>query len=145
MKFVPNVLDLILTGIMVLIIISGVLRGFLREMLSLMFLGITFILSFIYHDHIGNLIFKKFVKESNLAKFLGFFSIWIFLFLISLAVTFLFKKKFSTEALKNNDRIAGGIIGFIPFGFGNDRGMVIMMIAISVLFALFFYFSNFWR
>ena len=41
---------------------------------------------------------------------------------------------------KSNTKVAfGGVIGFIPFGFGNDKGLVIMMVLISVLFALFFY------
>ncbi len=45
-----------------------------------------------------------------------------------------------------NSKVAvGGVIGFIPFGFGNDKGMVIAMIVISVVFALIFYFSNFLR
>jgi uncharacterized protein (TIGR00304 family) len=37
----------------------------------------------------------------------------------------------------------GGIIGFIPFGFGNDKRLVIAMIAITVLlFVLFAIFSR---
>ena len=33
-----------------------------------------------------------------------------------------------------NTKVAiGGVIGFIPFGFGNDKKMVIAMIAVSVL------------
>ena len=113
MKIVPNILDLMLSGIIILVIIMGIFRGFLREILSLIFLGITFILSFIYHEQISNLIFKNSVKESTLADFLGFLTIWLFLFLIGFIVSFIFKKKINPENLHKNDRIFGGIIGFI--------------------------------
>ena len=46
---------------------------------------------------------------------------------------------FNKSTSKTETKFAvGGIIGFIPFGFGNDKKMVMISIAVTAIFALIF-------
>jgi uncharacterized membrane protein len=51
-----------------------------------------------------------------------------------------------SSGTKTNTKVAvGGIIGFIPFGFGNDKTLMIVMFVIMALFMIIFYMTNFIR
>lgn len=52
----------------------------------------------------------------------------------------------STLNQKGDSKFAvGGIIGFIPFGFGNDKGLVLAGIVISAILFFVFLTLNCWR
>jgi membrane protein required for colicin V production len=113
MRIFFNIPDLMLSGVIILMIALGIFRGFLREVLSLVFLGITSILSFIYYLQVSNLIFKNSVQNDNLSDFLGFFTLWMIFTSIGFVVSFIYKKKIYKNNLEKSDRIMGGIIGCI--------------------------------
>jgi uncharacterized membrane protein len=52
----------------------------------------------------------------------------------------------SIGTTKSSTKFAvGGVIGFIPFGFGNDKQLMIIMFIIMVALMIIFYTINFLR
>ena len=49
----------------------------------------------------------------------------------------------SLSASKDSKVAFGGFIGFVPFGFGNDKKMVLFVIAISAVIMIVMLFLNF--
>jgi uncharacterized membrane protein len=48
-----------------------------------------------------------------------------------------------TNANKDTKVAVGGFIGFIPFGFGNDKRLVLVMMVLMALALMFFFAMNF--
>ena len=47
---------------------------------------------------------------------------------------------------KSSTKVAvGGVIGFIPFGFGNDKQLMIIMFVITIVMMIIFYLTNYLR
>ena len=68
-------------------------------------------------------------------------SIGIFVILIGFALVFIGAL---TGMNKANTKVAvGGFIGFIPFGFGNDKRLVWTLVILMALALIFFFAMNF--
>ena len=68
-------------------------------------------------------------------------SIGIFVILIGFALVFIGAL---TGMNKANTKVAvGGFIGFIPFGFGNDKRLVWALVVLMALALIFFFAMNF--
>ncbi len=70
-------------------------------------------------------------------------SLGIFIILIGFALVFIGAL---TQAFtgKNDTKVAvGGFIGFIPFGFANDKRMMWVLIALMAVVLVFFFVMNF--
>jgi len=68
------------------------------------------------------------------------------LFLIFLGIFLVIVSSF-LSAEKGESKVAvGGIVGFIPFGFGNDKRLVWFVIGLTaILFVFWVLMSYFWR
>ncbi|MBN2420718.1 hypothetical protein JXB27_00395 [Candidatus Woesearchaeota archaeon] len=51
----------------------------------------------------------------------------------------------SQNSETNTKYAVGGFIGFIPFGFGNDKRLMWVVVGITALLVLFFVFRNFYK
>ena len=105
--------DIVCILIIVLSVTLGIMKGFIREILSLFFLGVAIILSFLYYDEISRHFFEKIITNRATANFLSFISIWLIILTTGFIVTFYIKKHLNLKELKHMDRILGGVLGLI--------------------------------
>ena len=70
-------------------------------------------------------------------------SIGIFVILIGFALVFIGAMTGLGSGQKDTKVAVGGFIGFIPFGFGNDKKMVWALIAMMAVVMIIFFAMNF--
>lgn len=122
-----NILDIIILVIAALSIIFGIIKGFIREVLSLAFFAIAVVLSFLFYSQAGDVIFK-FVENRNISNFAGFISIFTIVLIAGSIITYLVKKLLTVGPLQAVDRIMGGVFGLL-------RGVAISGIIVFLLIA----------
>lgn len=122
-----NILDIIFIVIILLSMFLGILKGFIKELFSLVFLIIAAVLSFLYYSEIGGFLLK-YIKNKNISKFVGFVLIFVIVLIVGSLVTFFLKKIFVLGPLKSIDKILGGVFGLI-------RGILISCVIVFGLIA----------
>jgi len=70
-------------------------------------------------------------------------SIGILVILIGFALVFIGALTNLGTSQKDTKVAVGGFVGFIPFGFGNDKKMVWTLVIIMSLLMIFFFAMNF--
>ena len=70
-------------------------------------------------------------------------SIGIFVILIGFALVFIGALTSLGSSQKDTKIAVGGFIGFIPFGFGNDKRLVWALVVLMALALIFFFAMNF--
>jgi len=121
-----NVLDIVFLIIIVLSVIFGIIKGFVRELFSLAFFILALVLSFLYYSEIGEWYGENLSR--NIANFAGFITIFVVILVIGSLVTYLVKKLFILGPLKSIDRIFGGVFGMV-------RGILLVCIIVFVFIA----------
>ena len=112
MSFDWNLLDFIFIGITFISIFIGILRGFVKELLSIIFLVLAVVLSILYYKHAGNFL-KGFINSNEVANFLGFILVFIIIISAGILITFFLKKIIVIGPIKALDRLLGAFFGFI--------------------------------
>lgn len=120
-----NFLDIVVLVIIFLSIMFGIIKGFIREMLSLAFFIIAVVLSFLFYSEVGTLLIKD-ITNKDVANFAGFILIFVFVLIIGSLVTYFTKKVFTIGPLKSIDMILGGVFGLV-------RGILISAIIVFAL------------
>ena len=70
-------------------------------------------------------------------------NIGILVIFVGFILVFIGALKAGKESTGTNTKVAvGGFIGFIPFGFGNDKNLVLFVTILSAVVFLFFLFFN---
>lgn len=122
-----NILDIIILVIAALSIIFGIIKGFIREVLSLAFFAIAVVLSLLFYSQAGNIV-MEFVENRNIANFVGFISIFTIVLIAGSIITYVVKKMLTVGPLQSVDRIMGGVFGLL-------RGVAISGIIVFGLIA----------
>lgn len=117
-----DIVFLIIVGISILM---GIIKGFIRELFSLIFLILGIVLAYLFYKDVGA-IFMKYLSNKDIANFLGFTGIFTSILIVGALFTYLIRKIFTVGPLKAIDRILGGIFGLL-------RGILIIIIIILVL------------
>lgn len=118
-------LDIVFLIIVGISILMGIIKGFIRELFSLIFLIIGVVLAYLFYDDVSAIL-MKYVNNQNIANFLGFTGIFTLVLIVGAVLTYLIRKIFTVGPLKAVDRILGGIFGLL-------RGILISIIIILVL------------
>jgi len=105
-----NTLDVIFLITISITVILGVLRGFVKSVLSIAFLilGIVFALS--YYDNLSG-VFS--IRNRNISHFISFITIFIVTIVIGSLITYFLRKLLVRGPLKSIDRFLGGIFGLL--------------------------------
>ncbi len=121
-----NTLDLILIAILLISVIIGLIRGGVREILSIVGLALAIFLAFTFADKIGKDYISKFFDSPSISYTVAFTLIIIITILAVGLVNLLISQLLKASGLSFLNRFLGIVFGFI-------RGGVISSIIILVL------------
>jgi membrane protein required for colicin V production len=107
-----NILDIVFLVVVFFSILLGVIKGFIRELFSLVFLVIAVAVSFLFYYEAGTFL-MKYLDNRELSNFVGFISIFVLILVIGAVVTYFLKKILTVGPLKSVDRILGGVFGLL--------------------------------
>lgn len=107
-----NLLDFAFITVILISIVLGIIKGFVRELFSLAFFIIAVILSFLFYAELGNMFFGS-IKNRDIANFAAFASIFIGVLIVGSLVTYSLKRLFVIGPLKAVDRILGAAFGLV--------------------------------
>jgi membrane protein required for colicin V production len=107
-----NILDLLFMAVLFFSVLFGLLRGLVRELLSLFFLLAALAVAFIYYPQAG-LLLDRLVGNRDLANFAGFLLILALAAALGSLITGLVGKHLVTGPLKAIDRLLGAVFGLL--------------------------------
>jgi len=122
-----NVLDIVFLIIAGISILLGIIKGFIRELFSLVFLIIGGVLAFLFYNDVGGVLVKL-LKNRDIANFAGFIVIFAGILIVGAVTTYAIKKVFTFGPLKAVDRILGGVFGLV-------RGIMISAVIVMAFLA----------
>lgn len=117
-----NVMDAVFLIVVLVSILLGVIKGFVRELFSLAFLILSVILAFLFYHDVGSWLLGS-LKDREVANFVAFILIFIVFLIVGSVITYLVKKLVVIGPLKSVDRILGGTFGLV-------RGILISAVII---------------
>lgn len=120
-------LDCFFAAIVLISIVLALMKGLVREIISLVALVGGFILAVIYYPKLGSRL-AEFSRTDSIANFLGFVIIFIACLLLGAIVAFLVNRLLKAASLKWVDRVLGGIFGLL-------RGWAICSVIVVALIA----------
>ena len=106
-----NLLDIVLIVVVVFSIMIGLLRGFIREILSIACWVLAFWVAFQFRAF-GESLFEQYLPE-GLRAFAGFITIFIGTLLIASIASALLYRLFTATGITGTDRTLGALFGFL--------------------------------
>lgn len=120
-----NWFDIAILAVIFVFLVIGAVRGFIREVLSLVSWVLAFWVAFSFADPVSTL-FEPYIDAPVLRVIASFAALFVTTLLLLTIISFLLHKLLSVSGIKGTDRILGGL-------FGALKGVVI--IAALMLFA----------
>ncbi len=125
-----SLLDFLFTGIILASTIIAVIKGLVREVISLIAVIGGFILAVLYYrGPAAKLV--EFCRTEAIAEFAGFFIIFVSCILIGAILALLIKRFAKAASLTWIDRLLGAIFGFLR-GWAISSMLVVALIAFPV-------------
>lgn len=112
-----NFLDIFFLITIGVSIIIGLIKGFVREIVALVFLAVGIWAALTWHETLAKRLFSS-IDDPDVASFLAFLLIFFGLILVGSILGYVLNRFFIMGPLKSMDRLLGGIFGFL-------RGIVI--------------------
>jgi len=109
-----NWLDIGISIILCVFFITGLLRGFVRQVFSIFAIGGGIFIAAMFFDLLGNIIIEnKLILNASVANIIGFISILLVVYLVIHLVGWLILKLIGTLRLSWVDRLGGGLLGIL--------------------------------
>jgi len=116
-----NAFDLVLLAVLIVFALLGAWRGLVSEVVAILQWVVSGVIAWFFAGSLSH-IFQRFVGEPALRKLLAFILIFIVVFALGVAASWLIRKSLPA---KRGFRIANGILGGV---FGAARGALIILI-----------------
>lgn len=116
-----NAFDLVLLAVLIVFALLGAWRGLVSEVVAILQWVVSGVIAWFFAGSLSH-IFQRFVGEPALRKLLAFILIFIVVFALGVAASWLIRKSLPA---KRGFRIANGILGG---AFGAARGALIILI-----------------
>jgi membrane protein required for colicin V production len=107
-----NILDWIVLVILISSIVLSAMKGFVRELLGMVFLVAAIILGSWFYAAVATPL-KDVVKTENIALFLGFAIVFLGTLLVGAAIIWIVRKLIKFAQIQWFDRVLGAAFGFI--------------------------------
>jgi membrane protein required for colicin V production len=122
-----NWLDWIFAAIVVVSVAAAIMKGFVRELISLAALVIGLVVAAVAYPRAG-LWFEDLTKSHEIALGLGFLVLFVAILMVGSVVSLLARKLIKTAGIQWFDRFLGAVFGLV-------RGVVVDCILLLVLLA----------
>jgi len=120
-----NAFDYLLIAVLVAFAITGALRGFVLEILSLILWPLAAFVAWLFADQVA-LWFKGVIAEPSLRMVAAFIAVFLTIFVIGTIFIFLVHRVLPLRgALRTPNVVLGGVVGFV-------RGAIIIVIVFLV-------------
>ncbi|MCW8926004.1 MAG: CvpA family protein [Xanthomonadales bacterium] len=116
--------DYVVFGIIIISILVGALRGFIKEAFSLVVWAAAFLVAFLYSGVLAQQL-ESHIELPSARTSLAFIGLFLLVLLVGGLVTFLVGKLVEKTGLSGTDRLLGGV-------FGGVRGLAIVLAIILV-------------
>lgn len=116
--------DYAVLGVIVLSILVGALRGFIKEVFSLAVWAAAFLVAFQYSGALAMML-ESHVELPSARTSLAFAGLFLVVLLIGGLITFLIGKLVEKTGLSGTDRLLGGV-------FGAFRGLILILVVMLV-------------
>jgi len=116
--------DYAVLGIIVISILVGTLRGFIKEVFSLAVWAAAFLVAFQYSGALAMML-ESHVELPSARTSLAFAGLFLVVLLIGGLITFLIGKLVEKTGLSGTDRLLGGV-------FGALRGLILILVVMLV-------------
>lgn len=131
-----NILDIILIAGIAFSVLVGFLRGFIREILSILCWVIAFWVAYTFLSF-GESLFEQHLPE-GIRTIAGFIVIFIITLLIVSIVSAILYRLFSATGITGTDRTLGGLFGFL-------RAVLIVSVIVALVGATTLPRSDWWQ
>jgi membrane protein required for colicin V production len=121
-----NWLDIALAAILLLAVIIGFIKGFVRELMGLLVIVAAIVLAGRFYDPVASFM-RKFISNPMTANFLGFFIVFVVILIVG-GVVASWISRLTKGSLTFVTHLLGGIIGFL-------EGILICCALVSALYA----------
>lgn len=116
--------DYVIIGIIIISILVGVIRGFIKEAFSLAVWAAAFLVAFQYSGALA-LQLEEHIALPSARTSLAFVGLFLAVLLVGGLVTFLVGKLVEKTGLSGTDRLLGGV-------FGGVRGLILVLVLMLV-------------
>jgi len=123
-------LDCFFAAIILISTVLALMKGLVREIISLVALVGGFILAVIYYPSLGSRL-AEFSRTDSIANFMGFLIIFIACLLLGAIVAFVVNRFLKAASLQWVDRILGGIFGLLR-GWAISSIIVVALVAFPI-------------
>lgn len=120
-----NIVDIVIIAIISLSVITGLFRGFLKELIALFIWIVAIWLGYSYGQDVGNYL-KSYISSDSIRLAVGFIIILLSTVIVGGLCNAFFSFILKTTGLTGTDRILG-------MGFGFIRGVFIVSLLILVI------------
>lgn len=120
-----NGFDLAILGVVLVFAVIGIVRGFIKEVLSLTSWILSFWVAFTFAER-ASLLFESYIDAPLLRLVAAFAALFVCSLLLLTIISFLLHKLLAVSGIKGTDRALGGL-------FGALKGLV--LVAALMLFA----------
>lgn len=104
--------DYLIIGIILLSSVVSIVRGFIKEVLSLVNWGLALWVAFVFHPHVATLL-VEYINTPSIRLFTAFFSLFLITLILGTLVNHLISQIVEKTGLTGTDRALGIIFGFI--------------------------------
>ena len=116
--------DYAILGTILISILVGALRGFMKEVFSLLVWAAAFTIAYLYADNVSELMVSH-VSLPSARTAMGFAGLFVVVLLIGGLLNYLLGRLVESTGLSGTDRLLGGI-------FGAARGLVLVIVVLLV-------------
>lgn len=119
-----NWVDFLIIGIIMLSAVISIVRGFIREVLSLLSWILAFWVALVFHAHLASLL-VPYVDTPSIRLFAGFFILFVITLILGALVNHLISQLVDKTGLTGTDRALGIVFGLL-------RGVAVVTLLVTV-------------